>query len=224
MTTGTSGNAIQFDSGVKHADAGTGFAINGNVVGVGSDILQLGGTGTGSFNPGNIGTQYTGFATFNVVSGTWVATGTGSQNWTIAGGTLQLGNGGTSGAINDKIVDNGTFVIHRSDTYTFACNISGTGSLVQIGPGTTVLSGASSYTGPTNAPLPAPCRQGRRMCSRRQAALRSVLAPRSTSTASIRRSARSAVPVTSRWSRNPSTPGGNNANTAFWARFPAAAA
>ncbi len=148
--TGTSGNAIQFDSGVNTLTLGPGFAINGNVVGVGSDILQLGGTGTGSFNLGNIGTQYTGFATFNVVSGTWVATGTGSQNWTIAGGTLQLGNGGTSGAINGNIVDNGTFAIDRSDTYTFAGNISGTGSLVQMGPGTTVLSGASSYTGPTN--------------------------------------------------------------------------
>jgi autotransporter-associated beta strand protein len=148
--TGTGGNAIQFDSGVNTLTLGPGFAINGNVVGVGSDILQLGGTGTGSFDLDNIGTQYTGFATFNVVSGTWVATGTGNQNWTIAGGTLQLGNGGTSGAINGNIVDNGTFAIDRSDAYTFAGNISGTGSFVQMGTGTTVLTGASSYIGPTN--------------------------------------------------------------------------
>ena len=79
-----------------------------------------------------------------------MATGTGNQNWTIAGGTLQLGNGGTSGAIAGNIVDNGTFAIDRSDTYIFGGNISGTGSFVQMGTGTTVLTGASSYTGPTN--------------------------------------------------------------------------
>ena len=148
--TGTNGTAIEFDSGVNTLTLGPGFAINGNVLGVGSDILQLGGTGTGSFDLDNIGTKYTGFATFNVVGGTWVATGTGNQNWTIAGGTLQLGNGGTSGAIAGNIVDNGTFAIDRSDTYIFGGNISGTGSFVQMGTGTTVLTGASSYTGPTN--------------------------------------------------------------------------
>ena len=148
--TGTNGTAIEFDSGVNTLTLGPGFAINGNVLGVGNDILQLGGTGTGSFDLDNIGTKYTGFATFNVVGGTWVATGTGNQNWTIAGGTLQLGNGGTSGAIAGNIVDNGTFAIDRSDTYIFGGNISGTGSFVQMGTGTTVLTGASSYTGPTN--------------------------------------------------------------------------
>ncbi len=157
--TGTNGTAIEFDSGVNTLTLGPGFAINGNVLGVGNDILQLGGTGTGSFDLDNIGTQYTGFATFNVVSGTWVATGTGNQNWTIAGGTLQLGNGGTSGAIAGNIIDNGTFAIDRSDTYTFGGNISGTGSFVQMGTGTTVLTERRAIPSqPTS--LPAPCRQG----------------------------------------------------------------
>ena len=149
--TGTNGTAIEFDTGDENADAGTAASRStATCLASAETSCPLGGTGTGSFDLDTICTKYTGFATFNVVGGTWVATGTGNQNWTIAGGTLQLGNGGTSGAIAGNIVDNGTFAIDRSDTYIFGGNISGTGSFVQMGTGTTVLTGASSYTGPTN--------------------------------------------------------------------------
>ncbi len=47
-------------------------------------------------------------------------------------------------------VDNGTFAIDRSDTFTFGGLISGTGGLRQLGPGTTILTGASTYSGPTS--------------------------------------------------------------------------
>ncbi|HEY9130406.1 MAG TPA: autotransporter-associated beta strand repeat-containing protein [Dyella sp.] len=68
---------------------------------------------------------------------------------TIANGILQLGNGGTSGAVAGNIVNNGTLVFDRSDTSTLAGLISGAGSLEQQGSGTTVLTAANSYTGPT---------------------------------------------------------------------------
>jgi autotransporter-associated beta strand protein len=68
---------------------------------------------------------------------------------TISAGTLQLGSGGASGSIIGNVVDNGTFAINRSDTYTFGGVISGTGSVVQIGSGTTVLTGNNSYGGGT---------------------------------------------------------------------------
>ncbi|MFI5015570.1 MAG: autotransporter domain-containing protein [Hyphomicrobiales bacterium] len=69
---------------------------------------------------------------------------------TINAGTLQLGTGGMAGSILGDVVDNGAFVIDRSDAYTFNGVISGTGSFSQIGTGTTVLTAASTYTGPTN--------------------------------------------------------------------------
>ena len=91
---GSGGTAIQFASGTNTLTLGPGFNIQGNVLGAGADTFQLGGSGTGAFNLSNIGTQYTGFTTFNVVSANWVATGTGNQNWNISSGaTLQLGDG-----------------------------------------------------------------------------------------------------------------------------------
>ena len=57
-------------------------------------------------------------------------------------GTLQLGNGGTSGSIVGDVSDDGRLVFDRADTFTFGGMIFGTGSVAQIGTGTTVLTGA----------------------------------------------------------------------------------
>src|SRR4029077_5415812 len=73
------GTAISFASGVNTLALGPGFSIAGNVLGTGNDVFQLGGVGKGTFDLSTIGTQYTGFSNFNVVSATWVATGTSSQ-------------------------------------------------------------------------------------------------------------------------------------------------
>jgi fibronectin-binding autotransporter adhesin len=67
----------------------------------------------------------------------------------LQAGTLQLGDGGTSGSIQGNIANNGTLVFDRSDSVAFTGAISGTGALEQQGSGTTVLSAANSYTGPT---------------------------------------------------------------------------
>jgi outer membrane autotransporter protein len=64
-------------------------------------------------------------------------------------GTLQLGNGGASGNLSGNITDNGAVAFDRSDTVTFPSVISGTGSLNQIGLGTTILTGSNAYTGGT---------------------------------------------------------------------------
>ncbi len=81
--------------------------------------------------------------------GTLVLTGanTYSGGTTINAGTLQLGAGGTSGGILGDVADNGTLAFNRSDTVTFTGVISGAGSVAQIGPGSTILTGANSYSG-----------------------------------------------------------------------------
>ena len=84
-------------------------------------------------------------------SGTTILTGNSLYlgGTTISAGTLQLGNGGTSGSIFGNVVNNGTFAINRSDTYSFGGAISGGGAVVQMGPGTTILTGTNSYSGGT---------------------------------------------------------------------------
>ena len=66
----------------------------------------------------------------------------------ISGGTLQLGNGATTGAILGNVLDNGTLAFDRSDPVTFTDLISGTGSVSQIGTGSTTLA-ANTYSGGT---------------------------------------------------------------------------
>jgi autotransporter-associated beta strand protein len=68
---------------------------------------------------------------------------------TIAAGTLQVGNGGTTGSIAGNVTNNGTLAFNRADTVNFGGVISGSGGVEQIGNGTTVLSGMNSYTGNT---------------------------------------------------------------------------
>ena len=79
----------------------------------------------------------------------FTAANTYSSPTTISAGTLVLGSGGTSGSILGNVVDNGSFAVNRSDIYTFSGAISGSGSFVQMGPGTTILSANSTYTGAT---------------------------------------------------------------------------
>ena len=74
---------------------------------------------------------------------------------TISAGTLQIGNGGTTGNLSasSAITNNGTLAFNRTNTVTqgtdFASTIGGTGNLTQSGSGTLILSGANTYTGDT---------------------------------------------------------------------------
>lgn len=64
----------------------------------------------------------------------------------ITNGTVQLGNGGTSGSINGPVNNDGVLAFNRSDAITFN-GIGGAGSIEQRGTGITTVGGANSYTG-----------------------------------------------------------------------------
>ncbi len=135
---------------------------------ISTGTLQLGNGGTSGGVIGNIadntalvfdrsdtviipGTIFSAGAVSQIGSGTTILTADNSYTGgtTIAAGTLQLGNGGTSGGVFGDITDNGALVFDRSNTATIPGAISGTGSVSQIGTGTTVLTGADTFTGGT---------------------------------------------------------------------------
>lgn len=134
-----SAGTLQIGSG------GTSGSIVGDIANNGALVLDRAGTlnlegsisGSGSVAQTGAGTAI--LAANNTYTG-----GT-----TITNGTLQLGNGGTSGSVVGDIADNGTLALDRSNTLTIDGLISGTGTLNQIGTGTTVLNAANSYAGNT---------------------------------------------------------------------------
>ncbi|MBF0570167.1 MAG: autotransporter-associated beta strand repeat-containing protein [Candidatus Omnitrophica bacterium] len=85
-------------------------------------------------------------------AGALILTGTNLNTGitTITAGRLQIGNGGTSGALGaGNIVDNAALRFDRSDAIAIANAISGTGTLEQAGTGTLSMNTANTYSGGT---------------------------------------------------------------------------
>ncbi|RYF40193.1 MAG: transporter, partial [Comamonadaceae bacterium] len=86
-------------------------------------------------------------------AGTTVLTGANTYSGTTGiagGGTLQVGNGGTTGTLGTgAVTNNGTLAFNRSDAMNFNQAISGSGALTKSGAGTLTLTGANTYSGGT---------------------------------------------------------------------------
>ncbi|QDT71698.1 beta strand repeat-containing protein [Lacipirellula limnantheis] len=67
----------------------------------------------------------------------------------ISAGTLQIGNGGTTGSIVGNVLNSGTLVFNRSDSIVYGGQISGTGAVRKSGAGALTLTGSNNYTGGT---------------------------------------------------------------------------
>ena len=72
----------------------------------------------------------------------------------IDAGTLQVGNGGTTGGLSSgsnhvTVAEDAALVFNRSNNYTFSRIIDGDGSVAEQGTGTLTLSGANTYSGGT---------------------------------------------------------------------------
>ena len=145
------GNAktIQLQSGATSATY-SGNITNSEEVTNNFDLsASAGGTLTvsGNISSGDpaAGFEKTGAGTV-ILSGTNTYTG----NTTITAGTLQLGNGGTTGSIAAGDVNNNAlFSISRSDDLTFARNITGTGGFTKLSANNLTLSGANNFSGAT---------------------------------------------------------------------------
>ncbi|HEY4201336.1 MAG TPA: autotransporter-associated beta strand repeat-containing protein [Devosiaceae bacterium] len=139
-------------SGMQFASSG--YTINGDavtMVGPQSTIRVGDGTAASAGYTTTIASQLTGASVVEKTDlGTLILTGASNYTGTvISAGTLQLGNGGTTGSITGDVADNATLVVDRSNQVTLGGAISGSGKLNQIGTGTTILTGANTYTGGT---------------------------------------------------------------------------
>ncbi len=140
-TTTINAGALQVGDGGTSGTLGTGNVVNnGSLVFNRSDALTVANAISGNGLLLKLG------------AGTTILTGANSYDFTqIIAGTLQVGNGGTTGTLGTGDVSNGgTLAFNRSDALTVANSIFGTGGLNQIGTGTTILTGANTYSGATS--------------------------------------------------------------------------
>jgi autotransporter-associated beta strand protein len=156
--------SIATSSGLALSAAGATFDISGSsgnqtlldFAGVAGSLVKLGANSltAGTSNSTAFGGVISGSGGFTKQgSGGLVFTGNNTYTGvtTVSAGTLQLGNGGTSGTVagNVVIASGAILAFNRSDDIVFAGDISGGGAVSYIGPGLVTLTGTSSYTGGT---------------------------------------------------------------------------
>jgi autotransporter-associated beta strand protein len=164
LRNGGSGAAARFITeagGQLDISASTGGTSLGSIEGagdvkLGSKTLTVGGTNLSTMVSGVVSdggvTPGTGGGLTKIGTGTLTLSGnnTYTGSTTVSAGTLQVGNGGTTGTLGSgNVVNNAALVFNRSDSITVANDISGTGSLTQNGSGTLILTGTNTYSGAT---------------------------------------------------------------------------
>lgn len=126
-----SNRTITFGSGA------VAFDTNGNDVTLANSI---GNSGTASFNKKGAGTL------------TLASNPTFTGASTVNAGTLQLGNGGTTGLVSGAITNNATVAVKLADGSSFPNLVTGTGSFVHAGSGALSLTAQNTFTGTTTIP------------------------------------------------------------------------
>jgi autotransporter-associated beta strand protein len=97
------------------------------------------------FVSGMTGLTKNGAAKLTITTGN---TNTGTT--TINAGTVEIGNGGTTGWMGSgAVVNNAALVFNRSNNITVANEISGSGSVTKLGAGTMTINADNSFTGGT---------------------------------------------------------------------------
>ena len=126
--------------GINQAIALTGSGGNGNINTNGNSLVLLGQlSGSGGLNKLGAGVL--------VLEANEIYTG----GTTISAGTLQIGYGAPQGNLIGAVTNNATLAFEYLVNNTFAGCISGTGTLVQEGPGILTLGSSNTYAGITFA-------------------------------------------------------------------------
>lgn len=153
--TGSGGSGVLNIGAARGAAAVTaGSIVNGNTI-------NLGTYGSLVFNHTNSGYVFaspitgSGAVYQENAGSTTILTGNNDSfggSIAVNGGTLQIGNAGASGSIGSSdvaVASGATLAANRTGTMTISGIISGAGSVEQNGAGTTILTGANTYSGGT---------------------------------------------------------------------------
>ena len=131
----------------------TNYTYVGSSLGSNGTVSVSGGTWTNSSSL-TIGLEGTGSLTINgtgtVIVGDALSRGSNGTIHLESGGTLQIGNDGTTGTLYTDLTNNGTLIFDVTDSSTTDNVISGTGDFIKNGTGTLTLTGANTYTGATD--------------------------------------------------------------------------
>lgn len=145
-------SALPLGAGLQFADDA--YVVQGDDLGLSASgtIFRVGdGTLSGAAFIATIASDLTGSGGLDKTDlGTLILTGANTYSGLTAidDGTLQLGNGGTSGSLAGDIFNEASLVFDRSDDVTFGGVLSGTGSIRFAGSGMTTLTADSSgYAG-----------------------------------------------------------------------------
>ena len=127
--------------------------VSGCTLALGSAKLEVGSLNTSTTFSGSIQDDGSGNSVLNKVgNGTLTLDGFNSYSGatTISGGTLQIGAGDLTGAFGSgPVTNNGILAFNLSGPLEVDATIAGSGALQQLGPGTTMLTGANTYGGGT---------------------------------------------------------------------------
>jgi autotransporter-associated beta strand protein len=118
--------------------------LDGNSLNVSGASL----TNAGTIEVNSLAGSLTVPGTYTQSGGFTLVGGTLTANPVINGGTLQIGDGDSTGTVIGSITDNMNVVLDRDDATAIVANsISGSGNLTNAGPGTVTLTGNNSYGG-----------------------------------------------------------------------------
>jgi autotransporter-associated beta strand protein len=156
---------VNYSTKVAFADGITGYTVGGltgsnnfAMTNSGGSALALtvGNANQSAIYSGNLsdGVSGSGLGASLTKVGTGLQLLSGSNSYsgptTISGGALQIGSGGTTGTLGSgNVINDANLIVWKSDTLTLSNPISGSGNLIQAGSGTTILTGANTYTGKT---------------------------------------------------------------------------
>ena len=136
------GSSLTFNGGALEVTGASGSTDRALTLNAGGGTVQTGTTLTLTGAIGGAG------ALTKAGAGTVILTDTNSYGaTTVSAGTLQVGNGGSTGTLGSGAVTiNADLVLNRTGANFVVDNaIDGTGTLTKIGAGTAILTGANNY-------------------------------------------------------------------------------